>query len=437
MTTGPGYERSRSWFERACASLAGGVTSAFRRGGWPHPLFFRDGAGASLTDVDGNTYLDFTLAQGPAILGHAHPEVTEAVREALARPVAFAAQHEDEVLLAETLQRLIPSAERVRFSLTGSEAVHTALRLARACTGRPRFVRFEGHYHGWLDNVAFGLAPSEPGQPPRAWTEGLPERVFDEALVLPWNDADAVAAALERDGPSVAAVITEPVMCNSGCISPRPGFLAELRALCDRHGALLVFDEVITGFRLDPGGAQQRFGVTPDLAVFGKALGNGFPISALVGRAALMERIADNRVVHAGTLNGFGPSVAAARATLAVLEREGVCAHVARLGGRLRDGLQEAGERSRLAVRIQGPGPMLHMGFPRVGPARPAFQARDLAGDDPLLLSRVVQGLQARGVRVIGRGLWYVGAAHREAHIDHAVAAFAQVLKELGSEADR
>lgn len=428
------YQKSKELYERACGVLAGGVSSEFRKFGPPHPLFYERGSGSRIVDVDGNEYLDFTLSQGPLILGHSHPQVLAEVARASAAGQLFAGQHVEELELAESLQRLIPCAELIRFSLSGSEADHAALRLARAVTGRPRFLRFEGHYHGWFDNVALGIsAPSAAALGPREspevvrWTAGLPADIEEQSLVLPWNDLALVEQTLSRRHQEIAAIITEPVMCNSGCIEPAPGYLAGLRQLCDRYGILLVFDEVITGFRLGLGGAQQYYGVIPDLAVFGKALASGYPLSVLAGKKSFMQKIADGTVIHAGTMNSGNPSVAAARATLAVLEGERVHPRLFELGRRLMDGLREVSARAGRPLLVQGPGPMFHAGFTGLATIR---DFRDTLSYDKPRYAAFVVAMQERGIRLIGRGLWYISAAHTTADIDRCVAATAEALRE-------
>jgi glutamate-1-semialdehyde 2,1-aminomutase len=426
------YEKSRELHERALRVLAGGVSSEFRKSTAPHPLFYREGAGSRIWDVDGNEYLDFTLSQGPLILGHRHPEVEEAVAAASRRGQAFAGQHLAELELAEKLQKAIPCAELLRFSLSGSEADHAALRLARAATGREKFVRFEGQYHGWFDNVAWGIAAPSPealgdrsSPVSHPWTQGLPRTSCGESILLPWNDLPLLEKVVRERAGEIAAIITEPVMCNSGCLPPEPGFLEGLRRICDEHGIVLIFDEVITGFRLAMGGAQEHFGVVPDLAVFGKALGSGHPISVLAGRRSLMQRIAEGKVIHAGTLNSGVASVAASLATLGVLERERVHARLFRLGALLMAGLRAAAKETGHALRVQGPGPMFHAGFTALGRAK---EYRDLFADDRARYAAFVSALQDRGVRVIGRGLWYVSAAHTEDDVARCLGVVREVL---------
>ncbi|RIK39396.1 MAG: aspartate aminotransferase family protein [Chloroflexi bacterium] len=429
------YTRSKVLYERASRVLAGGVSSEFRKASWPHPLFFTSAQGSRIVDVDENEYLDFTLSQGPLILGHSHPQVLEAVERASRNGQLFAGQHLMEIELAEKLQQHVPCAELVRFSLSGSEADHTALRVARAVTGRPRFIRFEGHYHGWFDNVAWSInGPSAEAlgdyeQPtPLAWTQGLPPTSTDEFIVLPWNDLALVERTLAARHDEVAAIITEPVMCNSGCIEPAPGFLAGLRDLCDRYDVALIFDEVITGFRLRMGGAQAYYGVTPDLAVFAKALANGYPISALAGQRRWMQPIVDGKVIHAGTMNSSNPTVAAALATLEVLEREQVHEKLFRLGRRLMEGLRMAAAESGQPLCVLGPGPMFHTAFTT---ERAIRNYRDTLAFDRTRLGLFVQQMQERGIRLIGRGLWYLSAAHTEADIDQAIETARAVLREI------
>lgn len=429
------YQKSQELHERACRVLAGGVASEFRKFTQPHPLFYKEGRGSHIVDVDGNDYLDFTLSQGPLILGHSHPRVLAEVARASAAGQLYAGQHIGELELAEKLVELIPCAEMLRFSLSGSEADHTALRLARAVTSRPKFLRFEGHYHGWFDNVSTGVsAPSltalgsreSPTQIP--WTQGLPVGNDEQSILLPWNDLALVERTLQARAGEIAAIITEPVMCNNGCIPPEPGFLAGLRRLCDTHGSLLIFDEVITGFRLSMGGAQKFFDVIPDLAVFGKAMASGYPISVLVGKQRFMQPIADGKVIHAGTMNSGNPSIAAAQATLEILERENVHPRLFELGRRLMAGLGDASRRAGHPLLIQGLGPMFHTGFTPLTKVR---DFRDTLSYDKAKYATFVRGMQDRGVRLIGRGLWYVSAAHTDAEIDQGIATAYEVLKEM------
>lgn len=429
------YEKSKELLDRAKKVLASGVSSEFRKYNHPHALFYTHGTGSRIFDVDGNEYLDFTLSQGPLILGHSHPEVLNAVNEYSAEGQLFAGQHIREVELAETLNRLIPSAELMRFCLDGSEAVQTALRVARAQTGRPRFLRFEGHYHGWLDNVAYGIsAPSIEALGSRErpnvfpWTAGLPGSSIGDFFILPWNDLELVKRTVEERHDEIAAIITEPIMCNNGCILPEKSFLQGLRALCDEYGIALIFDEVITGFRVGLGGAQTYFNVTPDLSVFAKAMASGYPISAVVGKREWMELIEQGKVIHAGTMNAGNPTVAAALATIETLEKEQPFERMYTLGGRLMDGLHCAAIETGQNMVVQGLGPMFVTYFGDHGVCR---DYRDTLKADKAKLSRFIAGLHEKGIRVIGRGLWYISAAHTEEDIQHAVLQARSVLSTL------
>ena len=426
---------------RAQKVLAGGVSSEFRK--TANPILWERGQGAHIWDADGNDFLDFTLSQGPLILGHSHPRVIEMVTAATREGQLFAGQHLQEIELAEKIQSLIPCAELMRFCLSGAEADHTALRVARAATGRPKFLRFEGHYHGWFDNVAVGVAgaseeqmgPREHPTPVR-WTAGLPDNIEDEFLVLPWNDLALVEKTLEENWQQIAAIITEPVMCNNGCIVPQPGFLEGLRELCDKYGIVLIFDEVITGFRLGMGGGQKYFGVTPDLGIFGKAMASGYPISVVCGKThfgkenkPLMQLMADGIVVHAGTMNSNNPTVAAALATIQTLEDDKVHPRLFELGGRLKTGLRKAAQQTgHDDFLVQGPGPMLHAGFTDRTEVR---DYRETLSYDKARYARFSGAMLDGGIRLIGRGLWYISGAHTTADIDRAIETATRVLGEM------
>lgn len=433
------YEKSRQLFERACESMAGGVSSHFRLGGSPHPLFFNRSKGSRIYDVDGNEYLDFTLSQGPMILGHSHPAVIERVCEELTLGQLYAGQHLLELELAEKLKSLIPCAELIRFSNSGSESVQAALRIARGFTGRKKYVKFEGQYHGWFDNVLISQRPSKDkagdfSLPEKTLeTQGQSEGVLDEIIVLPWNDLDVVEQAFVKWGDEIAAVITEPIMCNSGCIEPLPGYLEGLRQICDRYSSLLIFDEVITGFRLGLGGAQKHYGVLPDIATFGKAMASGFPISFLGGKRQIMELVADGTVMHAGTYNSNNPTIAASMATVGILEAGGseLYERLYSLGKKLQQGMSAAAEEAGYEVLVCGPGPMVHMSFTSL---KKLTNYRDCLEGDAVKYGVFTRKMLDRGVRVIGRGIWYISAVHTEEDIKLAIDTARDVLREMRNE---
>jgi glutamate-1-semialdehyde 2,1-aminomutase len=426
------YSKSAQLLARAKNSLAGGVASEFRKYNHPHAIFYTHGVGNKIYDVDGNEYLDYTLSQGPLLLGHNHPHVVKRVEDYAKFGQLYAGQHILELELAEKLQKIIPSAELMRFCLDGSEAVQTAFRLARAKTGKQKFLRFEGHYHGWLDNVAWGFsAPSleQMGtvEHPKVfpWSAGLPDGVDSEFITIPWNNLDLLRKTVEQYHYEIAAIITEPIMCNSGCIIPEEGFLQGIRDLCNEFNITCIFDEVITGFRTSLGGIQAYYNIIPDLSIFAKALASGYPISAIVGKKEWMNLIVEGKVIHAGTMNSSCSTVAAALGTIEVLEQDGIYENIYRLGLKLMNGLKEIGKKQHKNLLVQGLGPMLHAGFTDLEKVR---DFRDVMSYDKVKLGKFVAGLHDRGIRIIGRGLWYISAVHTESEIDKTLEVAEEVL---------
>lgn len=322
----------------------------------PEPsIFVERGHGQRVWDVDEREYLDFAIAMGPGIWGHGNREYLDAIHAQLEQLVyvqSGACQSSLEVLLAESMVKNVPSAERVRFHLAGSEAVQMAFRLARAFTGRPWFVRFGGHYHGWLDNVMGGVMDESGGGAPHAryseddpfFTAGRHENALSESLMIRWNDIDVLEDTLKAYADRIAVVVMEVFCSNGGCAQPKPGYLESVRELCDRYGVLLCFDEIITGFRTAIGGAQSIVGVAPDLTIFGKAIAGGMPLAAIAGRQDLFDQFRTNRVIGAGTFNAFPVSMASALTTMQMLERDDGAVYRSReaVQARLQSGLQGA-----------------------------------------------------------------------------------------------
>jgi glutamate-1-semialdehyde 2,1-aminomutase len=427
------YKRSAELLERAKKVLAGGVSSEFRKYNYPHALFYTHGNGSRVYDVDGNEYLDFTLSQGPLILGHSHPYVLKAINEYSEQGQLFAGQHIREIQLAEKIAEIVPSAELMRFCLDGSEAIQTAFRVARAKTGKQKFLRFEGHYHGWLDNVSWGIStPSaealgsvfEPNVFP--WTDGIFPATRDEFIVIPWNDAELLKATVAKHHHELAAIITEPIMCNNGCIAPEEGFLKTIRELCDSYNITFILDEVITGFRLSLGGAQQYFNISPDLSIFAKAMGSGYPISVVCGKKEWMQLIADSKVIHAGTMNSGNATVAAALATIQVLEKDQPYEKMFKLGKELMEGIRSVAKGHNLLV--QGPGPMFNTCFTD---AKKITDYRGTLNCDKAKLGKFISGMHNEGVRIIGRGLWYISAVHTPDDISFAIDKAGKVLNDI------
>ena len=337
------HDQSHALFSRAQQLLPGGVNSpvrAFKSVGG-EPFFVERADGAYLYDVDGNRYIDYVGSWGPMIVGHNHPAVRQAVKKAIDNGLSFGAPCAAEVTMAETITRLVPSCEMVRMVNSGTEATLSAIRLARGATGRNRIVKFEGCYHGHGDSflVKAGSGMLTLGVPT---SPGVPAGLSELTLTLPYNDFEAATALFEQQGDDIAGLIIEPVVGNANCIPPREGYLQHLRELCTKHGALLIFDEVMTGFRVSLGGAQGHYGITPDLSTFGKIVGGGMPVGCFGGKRAIMECIAPlGPVYQAGTLSGNPLAMAAGLTTLRLISRPGFHDELSAFTSRMLDGLQQ------------------------------------------------------------------------------------------------
>jgi glutamate-1-semialdehyde 2,1-aminomutase len=422
-----GRNTSPELFERARALFPGGVNSPVRAWGavGGTPRFIARAAGARVWDVEGNQYLDFVASWGAVLLGHAHPAVVEAIQRAAALGTSFGAPTPGEVRLGERIQGAMPSIERLRFTSSGTEAVMSAVRLARAFTGRSRIVKFAGCYHGHSDALLTeaGSGVATLGLPGSA---GVPAAATADTMVAPYNDVDAVASLFARMGGEIAAVLVEPVAANMGVVAPRPGFLESLRDLTSRHGALLVFDEVITGFRLGPAGAQGRFGIEPDLTCLGKIIGGGLPVGAFGGRAEIMARVApEGPMYQAGTLSGNPLAMAAGEAALAALADPSVYDALESQAARLAEGLAAAG---RGQVSVSRVGSLLTVFFTST-PPEDYEQAR--AGD-AAAFARFFHAMLERGVMLPPSPFeaWFTTVAHGDAEIDRTLAAAREALPE-------
>lgn len=424
------YARSLQLIERARRTVPGGAHSSFRLKGSPSPLVYDRAKGSRLWDVDGNEYVDFAMAFGPHVLGHGHPAVDDAVRSAIDVGQLWAGQHLREIELAEMLVDVLPNAEMVRFGQSGTEMDQLAVRLARAVTGKRRIVRFAGHYHGWLDPIF--VDPSVDPFPSTAAiiTPGQSAASAQEVTVLPWNDIAAVERAF-GDHDDVAAVIMEPILSNTGMIFPRDGYIEAVHDLCRRNGALLVLDEVITGFRVALGGAQEYLGVPADLTVYAKAMASGYPVAALAGPASVMGQLADGSIMHGGTYNTGVSAMAAAVATVSVLRDEDPYTSIQTVGGALIDGIRDLARRHSIELSVDGIGPVFQTRFGPAGGVHDfaTYQQRaDLA-----LADRFLWALQDRGVRLTSRGTWFLSAAHDSSDVDRTLEAVDGALAELAA----
>jgi glutamate-1-semialdehyde 2,1-aminomutase len=413
--------RNEELFARAQKSIPAGVNSpvrAFRSVGGT-PRFFARGEGAYLWDADGKRYIDYVGSWGPAVLGHAHPQTVRAVQEAATRGLSFGAPTEAEIEMAETLCGLVPSMDLVRLVSSGTEATMTALRLARGFTGRAKIVKFEGCYHGHADSllVKAGSGALTFGQPSSA---GIPPAIAAETLVLSYNDLEQVDAAFRAHPDAIAGVIVEPVAGNMNLIAPAPGFLAGLRDLCHRHGAVLIFDEVMTGFRVHLQGAQGLYGVEPDLTTLGKVIGGGMPVGAFGGRRDIMEMIAPiGPVYQAGTLSGNPVAVAAGLATLAAVQAPGFYESLGARTRQLCDGLAEAAENAGVEFSAQSIGGMFGIYFARTPPD--SFAA--VMKCDKERFNRFFHAMLDAGVYLAPSAFeaGFLSAAHSESDIEQTV----------------
>lgn len=413
----PLLDESSALRERALRRTPGGVHSNVRLGG-PKPFIAR-ARGAWMWDVDGRDYVDYLLGQGPNFLGHAPEQVGEAVAAACRSGLVYGGQHAMEVEAAEAVCDALGWPQMVRFGVTGTESVQAALRLARAATGRTKVLRFEGHYHGWLDNVLLAHRDGAWG----AASQGQLASHLDDFVIVPWNDAAAMADALVQVD-DIAAVIMEPMMINAGVIEPRQGYLEQVRELCTARGVVLIFDEVISGFRLALGGAVERFGVVPDLAVYGKAIAGGWPVSALAGRADLMERFGTGDVNHSGTFNASVMATAATLATITSLRENPPYPGVHEHGAALMAGIGDLGVKHDVPLQVQGLPAAFHVSF---GDAD-VTDHRSLQQLDLARYEKFAGALVEHGVWVAGRGVWFVSASHGPDELDVALTRIDQAL---------
>jgi len=435
-------KRSGELFAEAREIIPGGAGSSARTAkfGWkPYPLFIAEGRGSRVTDVDGHEYVDYLLGLGPDILGHRHPVVTQAVAEAIAEyGTSFGLPYELEIEAARKVIDAVPSLEMVRFTNSGSEAVGTAVRLARAYTGRRILVRFEGHYHGWQDVVYWSnhvdSALAGPARAPRpvAAGPGVPLELADTLVVLTWNDVESFKKLMDERGDEIAAVITEPAVLNTGCILPEPGYLELLREETRAHGALLIFDEVITGFRFCRGGGQEWFGVMPDLTTLAKGLGGGFPVAAIGGSRDVMGMIAEGRYSHSGTYNANVVQCAAVSATMDLLDDPGWYARQRQLGDRLAQGVRAAAAAAGVPVVVVGLGTVFQVWFSdhSIRDWRDAERYADEAR-----FTRWYQEMLLRGVLFHPSQFenMFVSMVHTDADVDETLAAAAEAMAAVAS----
>lgn len=421
------FQKSLLEVTEGSAYVAGGVNSGYRTGSKPHPLVFTSAHGSGLIDADGNQFIDYVLGMGPMILGHSPQEVIEAAKKQLDISLLVAGQTPIEYEAAKLLTQMVPSAQRVRFASSGSEAVQVAFRVARAATDRWKMIKFEGHYHGWFDNVLVSVSPDillagdalNPNVLPG--TQG--QEISENIVVLPWNNAELLEDQLKSG--TIAGIIMEPIMFNTSGVLPLAGYLEQVRKLATKYGVVLIFDEVITGFRVSEGGAQKVFGITPDLTILGKAVANGFPVAAIVGKEDLMNLISTGKVMHAGTYNTQSVSMAATLATLQLLKSEIPYNIVNESGGYLMKELSKAFASAEIEHEIVGYPGVFNVRF---GP-KGATEYRSALNSNRERHANFAFALLQKGVRILPRGTWFLSSAHTSLDLDNTLSAVRDVLK--------
>ncbi len=439
-TQQPNRQRSRELMERARRVVAGGISSQIRLnepGG--EPLFFDRSEGALMWDADGNQYIDYIQGMGPNIFGHAPEFVSRQASEDMRKGYVFAAQFERELEVAEMAAAAVPIEDcTVRFASSGTEIDQLALRLARGYTGRTKYIRFEGHYHGWMDSVNHSVHPpiDEAGnaESPNVVGEsaGMDPGAASQVIPCQWNDVDLLEAAFDQNPGQVAAVIMEPINANTNCIMPEPGYLEAVNEIAHRHGALVIFDEVITGFRVAYGGAQELYGVTPDLATYAKSIAAGFPIAMLAGRREIMDVLGSGEVYHGGSFNSNVMSISAAHATLTHLksEADAFYADLNRRGQRLIDGLRHVAMETETDIHIQGLGSVFGISFNRSGDTIRNYRDHATKCDDARY-TQFASEMMREGIRLSSNGRVHMSSAHTDEQVDQTIQAAGRALSRL------
>jgi len=427
---------SSRWFERAKRCLAGGISSSARAttcGDLPHPLYISRGHGSRIWDADGNQFIDYLLGYGSSILGHADQAIVDAVEKQVRLGTMFGTCNTVEVELAEQIRRMVKTADLVRFANSGSEAMSGAVRAARGFTGKNKILKFEGHYHGWVDVLSVSNRPTAEEAGPVdhplsvAHSRGTPAGVVSDVIICPWNSISALTHLLDENEAELAAVVCEPMVANNSCLMPEPGFLEHLRDECTRRKIVLIFDEIVTGFRVASGGAQELLDVPADLAVYAKALGGGTPLAAFAGRRDILEAVAANKVKHGGTYNGNPLCAAAGLATLRKLAREDVQERLRKHGQILIEAMERAAHDLSIDCVVQGMGTMFQIVFTN----HAVRHYRDLFTADAKRYAAFRQSLLELGIHSNSSGMacWFVSAAHTDDDAQITAAAIAEAMK--------
>ena len=433
------YSKSKKQFRENQKYLAGGVSSHFRMIYHPVPLTYKSAKGSKLKDIDGNTYIDYALAAGPIVLGHAPTKVLNAVKKSLSKGQLYYGQHETEIQLAKKITEIIPSAERVRFASTGSEAVHAAIRLSRGHTRKKLILKFHGQYHGWFDNQMVGINPiTKKNKVYNSYGTNMESigqipSSAEDIISIPWNDINEFKKIIEKYTNNLAAVIMEPIMCNTCVILPKKNYLKEVRKICTKNKIILIFDEVITGFRIKLGGAQEYLKVTPDLSIFAKGIASGFSLSCLVGKKKIMDSLSFDKVVHGGTYNSAVINTVAALKTIEIIEsqKNNFYKRLKYIRQKLSIEFYKIAKKKNIDINIQGVGSIFHISFTK---KNILINHKDYLETDLKASQKFIRAMQDNKVRITGRGTWFISFAHTNTDIKNTIKSFSKSLDQLNNQ---
>ena len=418
------FENSKKLYEEAKKMVPGGVSSSIRQTEWPVPLFFESAKGSKMFDVDGNEYIDYVMGMGPNIFGHSPEFITNSVFKDMQDGFCLTGQTRKENELSEFISKTLPFKRKFRYASSGTEIVQIALRLARSYTNKNKFLKFEGHYHGWMDSVLYNSHPNVSSEEniyePVPESGGISKGTADEVVIAPWNDVEALETILRDQSEDISAIITEPILWNSNVILPNRGYLQELRNLCDKYNVLLIFDEVGTGFRVALGGAQEIYNVEPDLSTYAKSMAGGFPIAMLAGKSEIMDYMANGKVVHGGSFNTNVMSVSASHATLNyLLNNLNFYKSLNENGDVLIEGLKDAAKKHNIDILIQGLGSVFYLSFTNLKSIK---NYREHANNvDQEKYKEFSKLMLLNGIRLSQNGRWHMSSAHSTNDIDKTI----------------
>lgn len=418
------FNKSKELYSKAKELVPGGVSSSIRQTEWPVPLFFDKAHGSKMWDVDGNEFIDYVMGMGPNIFGHAPQFVTQSVYEDMQNGYCLTGQTVKENEMSEFIKKTIPFNRKVRYASSGTEIVQVALRLARSFTNKNKFLKFEGHYHGWMDSVLYNSHPDISNEEnifnPVPESGGISHGTSNEVVIAPWNDIEALENILKDNHNEISSIITEPILWNTNVILPEDGYLEKLRLLCDKYNILLIFDEVGTGFRVALGGAQEIYGIEPDLSTYAKSMAAGFPIAMLAGKPEIMDSLSNGKVVHGGSFNTNVMSVSASHATLNyLLSNKNFYKNLNSSGETLIKGLEEVASKNGIDILIQGLGSVFYLSFTNAKSIK-NYREHTLNIDFGKY-KEFAKLMLLNGVRLSQNGRWHMSSAHSEEDIEKTI----------------